>query len=70
MDPSAAQAPGLISSLDAMIQATCKSLLDGRVGANADTLDAQIQAAVTAALNKRLGPEIGSLGNRMASLIE
>ena len=70
MDPSAAQAPGLISSLDAMIQATCKSLFDRRVGANADTLDAQIQAAVTAALNKRLGPEIGSLGNRMASLIE
>lgn len=70
MDPNAAQAPGLISSLDAMIQATCKSLFDRRVGANADILDAQIQAAVTAALNKRLGPEIGSLGNRMASLIE
>lgn len=70
MDPNAAQAPGLISSLDAMIQATCKSLFDHQGGTNADTLDVQIQAAITAALNKRLGPEIGSLGNRMASLIE
>lgn len=70
MDPNAVQAPSLISSLEAMIQATCKSLFDSRGGTNAEVLDAQIQAAVTAALNKRLGPEIGSLANRMTSVIE
>lgn len=70
MDPNAASAPSLISSLEAMIQASITAVLDRRLGPAGDTLDAQIQAAVTAALDKRLGPAVGSLGNRMTSLIE
>ncbi|CAD6577448.1 MAG: hypothetical protein ASARMPREDX12_008352 [Alectoria sarmentosa] len=70
MDPNAASGPGLISSLEAMIQASVTAILDSRLGPASDSLDAQIQTAVTAALDKRLGPTIGSLGNRMTSLIE
>ena len=70
MDANAASAPGLISSLELMIEASVNSVLDRRFGPAADTLDAQIQAAVAAALDKRLGPTVGSLGNRMTSLIE
>lgn len=70
MDPNAASAPSLISSLELMIQASVKSALDGRLGPAPDTLDAQVQAAVAAALDKRLGPAVGSLGNRVTSLIE
>ena len=70
MDPNAASAPSLISSLELMIQASVNSALDRRLGPAPDTLDAQVQAAVAAALDKRLGPAVGSLGNRMTSLIE
>lgn len=70
MDPNAASAPSLISSLELMIQASVNSALDRRLGPAPDTLDAQIQAAVAAALDKRLGPAVGSLGNRVTSLIE
>ena len=70
MDPNAASAPSLISSLELMIQASVNSALDRRLGPAPDTLDAQVQAAVAAALDKRLGPAVGSLGNRVTSLIE
>ena len=69
MDP-AASAPGLITSLEAMIQASVTSILDRRLGPASGTLDAQIQTAIASALDKRLGPEVGSLGNRMTSLVE
>ena len=70
MDPNAASTPSLISSLEAMIEASVTALLNRRLGSAADTLDAQIQAAVTAALDRRLGLAVGSLGNRMTSLID
>lgn len=70
MDPNAAPAPGLISSLEAMIYSSVTSILDRRLGPAADSLDVQIQAAVAAAIDRRLGPAVGSLGNRMTSLIE
>ena len=70
MDPNAPPAPGLISSLEAMIQISVASILDRRLGPTADALDARSQAAVAAAIDKRLGPALGSLGNRMNSLIE
>ena len=70
MDPNAASAPSLISSLELMIQASVNSALDRRLGPAPDTLDAQVQVAVAAALDKRLGPAVGSLGNRVTSLIE
>ena len=70
MDPNAASAPSLISSLELMIQASVNAALDRRLGPAPDTLDAQVQAAVAAALDKRLGPAVGSLGNRVTSLIE
>ena len=70
MDSNAPSAPGLISSLEALIQASVTSILDRRLGSTAVALDAQIQTAITAALDKRLGPTVGSLGNRMTSLIE
>ena len=70
MDPNAASAPSLISSLEIMIQASVNSALDRRLGPAPDTLGAQVQAAVAAALDKRLGPAVGSLGNRVTSLIE
>ncbi|KAF6226224.1 hypothetical protein HO133_009090 [Letharia lupina] len=69
MDPNGASAPSLISSLEAMIQASVTAVLDRRLGTG-DTLDAQIQTTVSAALDKRLGPAVGSLGNRMTSLVE
>ena len=70
MDPNTPSAPALISSLEALIQASVTSILNGRLSSTADTLDAQIQTAVTAALDRRLGLSVGSLGNRMMSLIE
>ena len=70
MDPNAASAPSLISSLELMIQASVNSALDRRLGPAPDTLDAQLQAAVAAALDKRLVPAVGSLGNRLTSIIE
>ena len=73
MEPNVASAPGLIgliSELEQLIQASVNSALDGRLGPAPNTLDAQIQAAVEAALDKRLGPSVGSLGNRVTSLIE
>ena len=70
MDPNAAPAPGLISSLEAMIQASINSVLDHRLGPAGGRLDDQIQAAVDTALDRRLGPAVGSLGNRLTSLIE
>ena len=70
MDPNAASGPGLISSLESMIQASVNSVIDRRLGPAPDILNQQIQAAVSAALEKRLGPAVGSLGNRMTSLIE
>ncbi len=70
MDSNTASGPGLLSSLEAMIEASVSSLLNRRLGSAADTLDAQIQAAVTAALDRRLGLAVGSLGNRMTSLID
>ena len=70
MDPNAAPVPGLISSLEAMIQASVTSVLDHRLGLAGGDLDTQIQTAVAAALDKRLGPAVGSLGNRMTSLVE
>lgn len=70
MDPNAAPVPGLISSLEAMIQASVTSVLDRRLGLAGGDLDTQIQTAVAAALDRRLGPAVGSLGNRMTSLVE
>ena len=70
MDPNTVSGPGLISSLEAMIQASVTAILDRRLGRASDSLDAQIQTAVAAAIDKRLGPAVGSLGNRMTSLIE
>ena len=70
MDSNAASAPNLISSLEAMIQASIAAVLDRRLGPADDTLDVKIDNAVAAALNKRLGPAVGSLGNRMTSLID
>lgn len=70
MDPNAASVPGLISSLEALIQASVTSVLDRRLGLAEGDLDTQIQAAVAAALDRRLGPAVGSLGNRMTSLVE
>ena len=70
MDPNAAPVPGLISSLEAMIQASVTSVLDHRLGPAVGDLDTQIQTAVAAALDRRLGPAVGSLGNRMTSLVE
>lgn len=69
MDSNAASAPSLITSLEAMIQASVTSILDRRLGLG-DTLDTQIQTAIAIALDKRLGPAVGSLGNRITSLIE
>ena len=70
MEPNTASAPGLISSLEAMIQAAVTSVLDLRLGPAGGNLDAQIQTAIAAALDRRLGPAVGSLGNRMTSLVE
>lgn len=70
MDSNPASAPGLISSLEAMIQAPVTSFLDRQLGTTADTLDARVQAAVAAALDKRLGPAVGSLGSRITSFVE
>lgn len=70
MDPNAASAPGLISSLEAMIQASVTTILDRRLCPVGDTLDAQIQTDVAAALGKRLGPAVGSLGNRMTLVVQ
>lgn len=71
MDPNSLSAPTLISSLEAMIQASVTSILDRPLGpAAGEILDAQIQTAVAAALDRRLGPAVGSLGNRMTSLVE
>ncbi len=70
MDSNAASAPDLITSLEAMIQASVTSILDRRLGPASGTLDAQIQTAVASTLDKRLGPAVGSLGNRMTSLVE
>ncbi len=70
MDSNEASAPGLITSLEAMIQASVTSILDRRFGPASGTLEAQIQTAVASALDKRLGPAVGSLGNRMTSLVE
>ena len=70
MDQNAVSAPGLVSSLEAMIQASVTSLLDRRLCPTADTLDAQVQASVAEALDRRLGPAVGSLGNRVTSLVE
>lgn len=70
MDPNPAPAPGLISSLEAMIHASINSVLDRRLGPEGGLLDAQIQTAVTTALDRRLGPAVGILGNRMTSLID
>ena len=70
MDPNDASTPSLISSLEAMIQASVASLLDRRLGPAADSLDVQIQAAVTAALDRRLGTEAGVLGNQITSFVD
>ena len=70
MDQNAASAPGLISSLEAMIEASVASIFDRRLGLTADTLYSQVEAAVAAAVDKRLRLEAGSLYNRMTSLID
>ena len=70
MDPNTAPAPDFVTSLEAMIQTSSNAILDRRLGPASDNLDARIEAAIAAALDKRLGPEVGSLGNRMTSLVE
>ena len=70
MDPNTAPAPDFVTSLEAMIQASSNAILDRRLGPASDNLDARIDTAIAAALDKRLGPEVGSLGNRMTSLVE
>ena len=70
MDPNDTSTPSLISSLEALIQASVASLLDRRLGTAADTLDVQIQAAVTTALDRRLGSEAGVLSDRLRSLVD
>ena len=70
MDLNDASTPSLISSLEAMIQASVTSLLDRRLGPAADSLDVKIEAAVTKALDRRLGSEVGGLDNRITSLTD
>ena len=70
MDPNTAPAPAFVASLEAMIQASTSAILDRRLGPASDDLNARIEAAVATALDRRLGPEVGSLGNRMTSLVE
>ena len=70
MDPNTAPAPDFVTSLEAMIQASSNAILDRRLGPASDNLDARIDKAIAAALDRRLGPEVGSLGNRMTSLVE
>ena len=70
MDPNTAPVPDFVASLEAMIQASSNAILDRRLGPASDDLNARIDAAVATALDRRLGPEVGSLGNRMTSLVE
>ena len=70
MDPNDTSTPSLISSLEAMIQASVASLLDRRLGPAADSLDVRIQAAVTTALDRRLGSEAGELSSQLRSLVD
>ena len=70
MDSNATSASGLITSLEAMIQASVNSILDRRLGLTGDTLCTQIQTAIATALDKRLDSIVESLGNRMTSSIE
>lgn len=70
MDPNAAPAPSLISSLEAMIQASVNSVLDCRFGYADEHLDTKIQNAVATAVDRRVGLAVGSMGNRLTSMIE
>lgn len=54
MDRANAPAPGLISSLEAMIEASVLSALERRLGPSDDSLSEQIKAAVENALDHRL----------------
>lgn len=55
MDRANTPVPGLISSLEAMIDASVSAALDRRFGFTADLLSVQVDAAVASALDLRLG---------------
>ncbi len=55
MDRAKAPSPGLMSSLEAMIDKSVSAALDRRLGPARDPLSVQVDAAIASALDRRLG---------------
>ncbi len=55
MDRAKASSPGLISSLEAMINTSVSAALDRRLGPASDPLSVQVDAVVTSELDRRFG---------------
>lgn len=70
MDRSRTPAPGLILSLEAMIDAAVSSAIDRRLGPDRDTLSVQGDSAVKSTLDRRLGVANTDLNKYISSSLD
>lgn len=69
MDRANTPIPGLISSLEAMINASVSAALDRRLGHNHHPLSVQVDTAVASALDRCLGLGDGDLDNHIETSV-